>query len=115
MPVESALCRALNIRFIDARGLVTALNMDILGYHDETLEESLVAEATRLYEELDDDRKDELRILRSELDGIRIQRNFSMASVGSTRSSNADYSVTGRRPSFWFNRRPLQQESGGVC
>jgi hypothetical protein len=75
MPVESTLCRVLNIRFIDARGLVTEakLNMGILGYHDETLEESLVAEATRLYEELDDDRKDELRLLKSELDGIKIQ------------------------------------------
>jgi hypothetical protein len=88
--------------------------MGILGYHDETLEESLVAEATRLYEELDDDRKDELRLFKSEIDGIKIQRNCSTSSVGSTTSSNADNSVTGMRRLFWFNRRSLQQETGGL-
>ena len=110
MTVESTLCRALNIRFIDARGLVTEakLNMGIIGYYDETLHDQLLDEARRLYEELDEDRRVQLGVLKSELDGIKIQRNSSRS--GSIQSSNGDDSISSsssRRFSLWSKRRSV--------
>ena len=90
MPIEAALTRELEIRFIDARNLVSEAKMKlgIIGYTCDTQEAELLQVATQLFHEQTDDKKSAMRRMKMSLDAVKTQRQSSISETSKTDSDS---------------------------
>jgi hypothetical protein len=93
MTVESLLTRELEIRFIDARAIVTEakLKLGIDGYHREDQEELLVGEAMAIFNSRPLEVQGAMRkLFKGDLDAVRIPSGSISRSVSDTTTASEE-------------------------
>jgi hypothetical protein len=95
MTVESFLTRVLDIRFIDARSIVSEarISLGIQGYPSKEQEQELTTQALKIFQDRPDDAKAAMQRLKANLDAVKMpsgsmsSRNHDMDSSEELTSS----------------------------
>jgi hypothetical protein len=114
MSVESYLTRELDIRFIDARNIVTEakVSLGIRGYPSKDQLKELTLESMRLFEIRPEAQKTSMRRMSSDLESVKIpvgslsSRAYDLEdSDGSSNLSGVEFNESGKTKTQQFSRK----------
>ena len=86
--VETAICNECNIRFIDARTMITEakLNLGIEGYHDESQSQRVIDEAKKIFFSKPEDYQTKMQLRNVTMEKLRQQSRQTVLERSSTSS-----------------------------
>ncbi len=111
MTVESFLTRELDIRFIDARNIVTEakITLGVNGYPSKDQERQLREEAIKIFQQRPGEAQTTMRRLSADLEAIKIPAGSQSSRVSTATSNDEDSfaseEVSSRGRKMWPLRR----------